>query len=135
MSAIPMNENLLFKVNNTLIPDPAEYDYSSQSLDTSAERDTTGLLHRTMVATKYNVALKWNGLPYTKVHEILQLIKQPEFTFSFPCPEEDITTSNPNGLHTGRYYSGDRKVSLIKAIPANDKTKWICSLSFDLIEY
>lgn len=135
MSAIPMNKNLLFRISGTLIPDPAEYDYSSQSLDTSAERDTTGLLHRTMVATKYNVALRWNGLPYTTVHEILQLIKPAEFTFSFPCPEEEITQSNPNGLHTGRYYVGDRKVSLIKAIPPNDKEKWICSLQFDLIEY
>lgn len=135
MTAIPMNTNLRFIINGITIPDPSSYDYSSQSLDTSAERDTSGLLHRKMVATKYNVALQWQGLPYTKAQEILALVKNESCTFTFPCPEEPITTSNPYGLHTGKYYAGDRKCSLLKAIYPDDKSKWICSLQFDLIEY
>lgn len=135
MAAIPMNELLLFSVNGHALPDPASYDYTSQSLDTSAERDTAGLLHRKMVATKFNVALKWNGLSYTKVQQILSWVKGQEFIFAFPCPEEEITESNPYGLHTGKYYCGDRKVSLLKAMYPDDKSKWVCSLQFDLIEY
>lgn len=134
MSGIVYNKSMLFKIGNTIIPDPGEYDYSSQSLDTSAERDTTGLLHRKMVATKFNVALQWSGIDYVTAHEILKLIRPQEFIFSFPCPEEDITVSNPNGLHTGKYYCGDRKVSVLVANKP-DKSKWICSLQFDLIEY
>jgi len=126
------NRKMGFEINGTAIVDPAEYDYKTQSLDTSAERDTTGLLHRKMVASKYNVAVKWKGIDYEEASTILMAVKQPEFTFTFPCPEVPIDEND--GLYTGRYYVGDRTVSMIKATD-DDKAKWIVSMNFDLIEY
>lgn len=130
---VTYNEFMGFAINGESIPDPSSYDYSSQSLDTSAERDTTGLLHRKMVDTKYNVALQWQGLDYVTAQSIITKVVAPEFTFTFPCPEIPITVNN--GLYTGRYYVGDRKVSIITAREHDDMSKWMCSLSFDLIEY
>lgn len=129
---ITYNTLMQFSINGSAIPDPASYDYAAQSLDVEASRDTKGLLHRKMVDTKYNVAVSWNGLDYAKASEILVAVESSEFTFTFPCPSIPITVNN--GLHTGKYYVGDRKVSVKKATE-NDKTKWIVSMSFDLIEF
>lgn len=130
---ITFNKLMGFAIDGVAIPDPSSYGYSSQSLDTFAERDTTGLLHRNMVDTKFNVALQWQGLDYATAQDILQRITQPEFTFTFPCPEIPVSTNN--GLYTGRYYVGDRKIDMIWAGNSSDKSDWICSLQFDLIEY
>ena len=126
------NTSMGFAINGVAIPDPASYDYASQSEDTSAERDTTGYLHRKMVATKYNVSLSWSGLDYDTASSIVQAVRAPKFTFTFPCPE--IPKTQNNGCHTGEYYSGDRKMSLLKASD-DDKGKWIVSMNFDCIEY
>lgn len=131
-SGITYNNSMYFSIDGTRIPDPSRYDYSSQSLDTSAERDTKGLLHRKMVATKYNVSLEWQALDYETASNILRMVKSPKIEFGFPCPEVPITTNS--GRHIGNYYAGDRKVSVVKAV-GTDKTKWVASLQFDLIEY
>lgn len=119
-----------FKLNGTAIPDPSSYDYSSQSLDTSAERDLTGLLHRNMVTTKYNVSVKWDALDYYTAKSIVRMVHAPSFTLRFPCPELDAD----DGHYTGTYYCGDRKLGFIKATDTDDD-KWIVSMSFDMIEY
>ena len=129
---IIMNTQMGFAINGVAIPDPSKYGYASQSLDISAERDTTGLLHRKMVDTKFNVSLSWNGMDYPTATSILQAIAGESFTLSFPCPE--LTSSQNNGVYTGTYYCGDRKVEILKAI--DDSTgKWIVSMSFDCIEF
>ena len=125
------NKTMGFAINGVAIPDPSSYGYSSQSLDTFAERDTTGMLHRKMVDTKYNVALTWQGLDYATAQDILQRVTQPEFQFTFPCPEVPIADG---GLHTGKYYVGDRKCDFIWA-KGTDQNAWVTSLQFDLIEY
>lgn len=132
MSLIDLNKTMVFTIDGTTLPDPSKYDYSSQSLDVSAERDTSGLLHRKMVATKFNVALEWQALDYETIYTILHLVRSSKFTFGFPCPEVPVNVNA--GRHIGQYYCGDRKVTIKKAV-GNDKTKWIGSLSFDLIEY
>lgn len=132
MSSIGIDYNVKmgFAINGVAIPDPASYSYKSQSVDVSAERDTTAHLHRKMVAVKYNVSLSWSGLDYATASAILIAVHADKFTFTFPCPEE---TSN-NGLHTGDYYAGDRSVDILKASDDN-QDKWIVSMSFDCIEY
>ena len=40
------NYKLGIKVNNVMIPDPAKWSYQVGDLDTSGNRDATGLLHR-----------------------------------------------------------------------------------------
>lgn len=129
-SGIELNQKLGFKIGNTSIPDPSEYGYASQSLDTYAERDLSGLLHRSMVDTKKNVSITWKGLPYDVASEILGLVAGESFTLTFPCPE--IRTGD--GMYTGKYYVGDRKVNMLKA-NEDDKSLWIVSLAFDMIEF
>lgn len=130
-SGITLNKLMGFAINGTAIPDPSSYGYASQSLDVSAERDTSGLLHRKMVETKYNVSLSWNGMDYPTATSILRAIAGESFTLTFPCPEIPYTSNN--GLYTGKYYCGDRKVDLVKA--QGTKDLWIVSMSFDCIEY
>lgn len=130
-TGIVLNKLMGFAINGVAIPDPASYSYASQSLDVSAERDTTGLLHRKMVSTKYNVGLSWNGMDYPTATSILQAIAGESFTLTFPCPE--LTSSQSGGLYTGTYYCGDRKVEIVKAQGTTDL--WIVSMSFDCIEF
>lgn len=125
------NKKMGFAIDGVDIPDPSSYGYSTQSLDVSAERDTTGLLHRKMVASKYNVSLSWAGLEYWVAQDILSRVTQPEFQFSFPCPEVPV---EQGGLYSGKYYVGDRKVDVIIATD-DDMSNWIVSLQFDCIEY
>lgn len=125
------NKKMGFAINGVAIPDPASYGYKSQSVDVSAERDTTALLHRKMVAVKYNVSLSWSALDYDTASSIVQAVREPKFTFTFPCPEENTES----GLHTGDYYAGDRSVDILKATEEDDRSKWIVSMSFDCIEY
>ena len=130
-SGLTYNKKMGFAINGVAIPDPSSYGYKSQSVDTSAERDTKALLHRKMVAVKRNVSFTWNALDYETAASIVQAVQAPKFTLTFPCPE--VTTNN--GLYTGDYYAGDRSLDLIKATDENDKGKWIVSMSFDCIEY
>lgn len=130
-TGIELNKLMGFAINGIAIPDPSSYGYASQSLDVSAERDTTGYLHRSMVSTKYNVSLSWNAMDYPTATAILQQIREPSFTLTFPCPE--LSPSENNGLYTGKYYCGDRKVDILKATDGTDM--WIVSMAFDCIEY
>ena len=124
------NKKMGFAINGVAIPDPASYGYKSQSVDVSAERDTRALLHRKMVAVKYNVSLSWSAMDYETAASILNAVRAEKFTFTFPCPEE-----SGNGLHTGNYYAGDRSADILKATDENDRGKWLVSMSFDCIEY
>lgn len=129
---IELNKLMGFAINGVAIPDPSSFGYASQSVDTSAERDTKAYLHRKMVDTKYNISIGWNALDYPTAQAILAAVRTESFTLTFPCPEVPIDVNN--GLYTGKYYSGDRKGDIIKAQDA-DKSLWIMSLSFDCIEF
>ena len=53
-----------FKVDGQPIPDPAAFSGSDSSLDTSAERDANGMLHRAMVATKHPIKIEWRHIEW-----------------------------------------------------------------------
>ncbi len=114
------------RIGNSYIPDPSSFVYTISDLDISAERDTNGKLHRGRVATKHNCKIKYDALTYSIVMEILQLLTAAEFSFSFIRPD---TLQE----YTGTYYVGDRTMNVINAL--DDRSKWLCDLSFDLIEY
>lgn len=129
---IQLNQLMGFKINGVSIPDPSSYSYASQSLDVSAERDTTGLLHRKMVSTKFNVSFSWNAMDYATATSILNMVARESFTLTFPCPE--LPPTQDQGLYTGKYYCGDRKVEVLKATDESTG-KWVVSLGFDCIEF
>lgn len=124
--SIPVRYNLGITVDNTAIPDPSEFKYTVASLDASAERNTTGELKREMVATKHNLALSWEALPWTVILSVLNLLQGESFILTFPSPET-------GSFYTGKYYVGDREVDAI--MMAGDPSEWFGSLSFDLIEF
>lgn len=119
--------DLGFKINGHAIPDPSGFKYSVADVDVSAERDTTGLLHRQMVATKHNVGISYNTIDYSTAEQILQWLNSPSFTLTYPDPQT-------GALRTGKYYVGDRSLEAIWT-PTAQKWRWIGSLSFDMIEY
>jgi hypothetical protein len=114
------------RIGNDYIPDPSSFEYTVSDLDLSAERDSNGTLHRDRVATKHNCKISYDALTYPIVKEILGLIADAEFSFSFIRPD---TLQE----YTGTYYVGDRTMKVINAW--DEPCNWLCDLSFDLIEY
>ena len=122
--------DLGFKVNNTPIPDPSAYSGQTSDLDTSAERDVTGLLHRNRVAQKVPVEMSWKGLDWPVLTTILQAVNSDSFQFTFPDPNTGLSRS-------GTYYAGDRKWEGVW-MPAGEGAYgegWYFNLSFSIIEY
>ena len=96
------NYKVGLKVNDTYLPDPSKMSYQVGDLDTSGNRDATGLLHRAYVATKINYEVSWNAIDWEELEVILAAINTPQFTFTAPDPRTFQTT------YTGQYYVGDR---------------------------
>ena len=83
-----------FMVNNIPIPDPSEYSGSISDLDTSAERDANGLLHRTRVATKHPLKMVYKALDWEMIMHICSLMKDESFQFTYPDPRTgELTTA------------------------------------------
>jgi len=117
--------NLGFLVNGTPIPDPSAYVCNEQSLDTDATRDTNGLLHRSMVASKEKCELTWNLVDYATARTILSLVNGASFSFTF-------LSTRQGTVRTGTFYAGDRKMEAVW-LPTN-KTHYY-KVSFNVIEY
>lgn len=113
-----------FQVNGTPIPDPAEWSGAISDLDSMGERDATGELHRDMVATKHPLKLAWNNISWDMVKHICQLVKGPEFQFTYDDPQD--------GVITIRAYAGDREWQ-DKFSP--DDGIWIADLKFSVLEF
>lgn len=120
-----------FKVNSTPLPDPVEYSGQTSDLDTDAERDLTGYLHRSRVAQKVPVKVKWTALDWDMLMTILSAVSGASFQFTFPDP-------NVGGLRTGTFYAGDRNWSGVR-MPVTDDAEygkgWYFDLEFSIIEY
>lgn len=115
-------------INGVALPDPpydGGYSFSVADLDISAERDTTGKLHRDRVATKINAQFNYNLIGWDKAREILAALGDAEFS---------ATILTFDGTHSGTYYCGDRSCAPIW-LPDGTKSKWITSLKFNIIEY
>ena len=125
---IHYNYDMGIKVNNTNIPDPAEWNYQVGDLDTSGKRDATGLLHRAYVATKINYEFTWNGLEWEMLQTLLNAVNTPRFTLKAPDPR------SYGGSYTGTYYFGDRSGKGWYFNPDRDETATF-TLKLKFIEY
>ena len=125
---IHYNYDMGIKVNNTNIPDPAEWNYQVGDLDTSGKRDATGLLHRAYVATKINYEFTWNGLEWEMLQTLLNAVNTPRFTLKAPDPR------SYGGSYTGTYYVGDRSGKGWYFNPDRDETATF-TLKLKFIEY
>lgn len=114
-----------FRVNGYLIPDPAGFEGSISDLDTSAERDATGMLHRCKVATKIPLQFSYVAIEWEMFKAIAKLISEDQFEFTFFSPQtcafETITA-----------YAGDRK---FKAVWCPEDGAYLCNVTFSIIEY
>ena len=117
--------NLGFAVNGMPLPDPTAFSGETSDLDLSAERDTTGLLHRDWVAQKVPVEIEWRNIGWDMCTNILQAVNTPQFEFTFPDP-------NTGNTRTGTYYAGNRKWD---AVWLPNGGEWIGTISFSVIEY
>lgn len=114
-----------FKVNGQPIPDPSQYSGTESALDTSAERDANGYLHRAMVAIKRPVKIKWDNVDWAMITQILSLVKEDRFKFT--CPDPSL-----GGMVTRECYAGDREWDCVWAPDGKEE---IGTLSFSVIEY
>lgn len=114
-----------FAVNDEPIPDPFEYSGSESSLDTSAERDATGYLHRNMVAIKHPMKIKWQNIDWKMICFILDKVRKDRFRFTCPDPAA-------GGIVTRECYAGDREWTC-QWMPGGGEG--IGDLSFSVIEY
>jgi hypothetical protein len=85
-------------VDNTPIPDPATWGYQVGDLDTAGNRDATGGLHRSYVATKINHEFSWNGLSWQMLNTILQAVNKPMFRLT--APEEGKSRKKSPSFYT-----------------------------------
>lgn len=122
------NYDMGIKVNNTPIPDPSVFKYEVADLDTEAERDARGYLHRKCVATKINFSLEWKGLEWDMLTTILNAINFPKFTLTAPDPRTF------NTQWTGDYYVGNREGQMHYYLPERSKTSAL-TLSMKFIQY
>lgn len=114
-----------FLVDGKPIPDPFEFSGTESALDTSAERDATGYLHRAMVATKHPYKIKWQNIEWEMINQILAKVKGDRFQFTCPDPA--------NGLPSTREcYAGDREWNCRWSPEGKE---YIGDLSFSVIEY
>lgn len=122
------NEIMGFVVNGFRLPDPTDFTYQVGDLDTSGNRDATGLLHRAYVATKINFELSWNSLEWEKLQQILSAVNTPKFTLTAPDPRSFLDT------YTGDYYVGDRTGNMKYYLVEKDDVSQF-SLKMKFIEY
>ena len=116
------------KIDGDDIPDVSKWDYQIGDLDTSGNRDATGLLHRSRVATKINYEFSWNSLEWTMLQWILSHINAAKFQVTAPDPRTF------QGVYTGNYYVGDRTGSCQYFLEGTEE-KAQYSLKLKLIEY
>ena len=122
------NYNMGILVNNVAIPDPSKWTYQVGDLDTSGNRDATGLLHRAYVATKINYEFSWSGLDWEMLQTIVHAVQNPQFSLTAPDPRTFDTT------YTGNYYVGDRTGECNYFLPDREN-KAVFSLKLKFIEY
>lgn len=110
------------------IPDPSGWDVSIESLDASAERDGTGLLHRDMVAEKMNFSFQYKAIPWETAANVLNLMTGASFTAVTPNPYIK------GGTRSGTYYVGGRSMKTIYYWKDTEQII-LCDLSFNIIEF
>ena len=117
--------DLGFAVNGKPLPDPSGFGATENSLDTSAERDARGYLHRAMVATKHTYKLSWRNIDWDMTKRILNAVVGE--SFSFTCP--DPATGEKK---TRKCYAGDRQWECTWFPGGKDS---LGTLSFNVFEY
>ena len=114
-----------FSVGKHPLPDPSSFTGAESDLDTMGERDSTGYLHRCMVATKFPLKMEYTNISWETIQDICALLRSPKFSFTYPDPFT-------GGLRTMEAYVGDRDFDCVWA-PTNGV--YIGNLRFSVIEY
>lgn len=97
----------LFKINGTIIPQPAEAEYSEEDLSSdSSGRALDGTAHKDIVAIKAKWTLSWPPLSGSEVSTLLTAVRAAVFfTLEYPDPVS-------GNQKTGTFYVGPRKSKL-----------------------
>lgn len=126
MRTYPYKTNL--QVDGVRIPDPAGWNYEVADLDTEAERDATGYLHRNRVATKVNYSFEWKAIEWEMLGRILEAVDKAKFRLVAPDPRTF------NRTYSGDYYVGNRDGSALYYLPERPEVA-VFDLKLKFIEY
>jgi hypothetical protein len=120
--------DLGFAVDGVPIPDPTGFDGEIADLDSSAERDGTGLLHRNKVAQKTNVEMRYVNIDWEMCQKILQAFNHESVQFTYPDP-------NTGAPATIKAYAGNRKWPTVWMPAGAGSAGWYTNLTFSVIQY
>lgn len=122
------NYQMGLSLGGVSIPDPSGWSFNIEDVDASAERDTTGFLHRDWVSQKINYSYTFSAITWAEVASILGAINSPQFTAVTPDPY------HVGGTRSGTYYVGKRSGETIFFREDREETGRF-TLSFNIIEY
>lgn len=114
----------ILKVNGVFIPDPSEMQWGEQSVsDSNAGRSMDGKMHVNLVTRKRKLELKWSGIDFATISEILKAVKPETFQVTFWDFEENENVTKP-------FYVGDR-TAMVKSFVTGYRR---CDVAFNIIE-
>lgn len=114
----------ILKVNGVFIPDPSEMQWGEQSVsDSNAGRDMSGDMHVNLITRKRKLELKWSGIDFATISEILKAVKPETFQVTFWDFEENKNV-------TKSFYVGDRTAMVKSFVPGYRR----CDVAFNIVE-
>lgn len=130
-------EHLLsIEVNDQMeeMPHPMKFDPSEQDIVTSKSgRDEEGTMWNQYVATKWTYDIGYNNEEYNRISTILHAIDDAPLVNGMKQIRASVYNPYDMQYHTGTYYVGDRKMSIVQWMPDRAHGK-LMNLSFTLIE-
>ena len=118
----------------TEMPHPMKYDPSEQDIVTSKSgRDEKGVMWNQYVATKWTYDIAYNNEEFDEVSRVLQAFDDAPLVNGMKQIQARVYNPYDMQFHTGTYYVGDRKMSIVQWMPDRAHGK-LMNLSFTLIE-
>lgn len=111
------------EINGVTLPSIVKYDVGIMDI-VKATRNTLGDMNIEVIATKRKIELDLTRLSSDEISQVLNLVSTPPFSVKYQDPKD-------NGLRTGMFYSGDRKIAGLMLYKG--KMEWK-NLVFNIIE-
>lgn len=114
-----------FAIGSTQLPDPYSFSGMESELDTLNDRDATGELHYSKVATKHPLKVGYRNIPWSEIMAIGALLNADKFQFTYPSPFTGTTA-------TMYAHAIDRNFEAVWAPETGD---WLGNFTFSIEEY
>lgn len=76
----------MFLVDDIAIPDPYAFSGEDEPVEALNEQDATGVTHYASLRVRHTIHLEWNLIDWSVIMDILALVRDRVFRFTFPDP-------------------------------------------------